>query len=148
VQDGSESWGRKLLRIKEQELSILLTDIFNVNLGTRGKGDVDTITLPQLDGVTPDVNLDRGTSGGTSVVAGPLDEMGVNIGALSGVREGSGRREDGGEEINRRVDRGGACSLALIDDLMAVNSRCNNMCPLVLLIFIREMPKQTEIEGW
>ena len=61
--------------------------------------------------------------------------------------EGSGRREDGGEKINGRVNRGGAGGLALVDDLMGVNGWCNNMCPLVLLIFIREMPEQKEIGG-
>ena len=46
------------------------------------------------------------------------------------------------------MDRGRAQSLALINDVMVVlNHRCDNVCPLVLLIFIREMPKQTETEG-
>jgi hypothetical protein len=140
--------GSNLLSIKKQELSIFLTDVLNVHLGTRGKGDVDTIALPQLNRVAADGNLDRSTSGGTSVVAGPLDEVGINVGALSGVREGSGGREDGGEDVEWGVDRGRAASVALIDDLLAVlGSRCDDMRPFVLLVFIREMPNCTEMRG-
>lgn len=66
---------------------MLLTHIFNVYFGARGKGDVDTVTLSQLDGVTTDVDVDRSASGRASVVARPLDDVGVDVGALGGVRE-------------------------------------------------------------
>jgi hypothetical protein len=65
----------------------------------------------------------------------------MGIGALRGVGEGSGRREDGGEDAKRKVGRGRATSLALID------SRCDDMRPFVPLVFIREMPNSTETRG-
>jgi len=129
-----------LLGIEEQELSVLLTGIVNVDFGPRGKGYVDAITLPQLDRVTADIDLDSGASGGVSIVAGPLNEVGVNIGALGCVGEGSGRREDGSEDVKWRVDWGRASSLALVDNLQAVlNSRCHDMRPSISLAFIGEM---------
>lgn len=68
--------------------------------------------------------------------------MGVDIGTLGGVREGNGRREDGSEDIKWRVYRRGPGGLALIDDLwVALNSRCDDVRPSVLLVFIRKMPK-------
>jgi len=68
--------------------------------------------------------------------------MGVDIGAFGGVREGSCRRQDGSEDVKWRVYRRGAGSLALIDDLwVALNSRCDDVRPFVLLVFIRKMPK-------
>lgn len=74
--------------------------------------------------------------------------MGVDVSALGGVRERSGGREDGGEDVNRRVHRRRTSGLAFIDDLWAVfNSRCDNVRPLVLLVFIGEMPKKIETRG-
>ena len=43
--------------------------------------------------------------------------MGVDIGALGGVGEGSGGREDGGKDVDWRVNRSRTCGLTLIDDL-------------------------------
>jgi len=121
---------------------VLLTHVFNVYFGAGGEGDVDTVTLSQLDGVTTDVDVDRSASGRASVVARPLDDVGVDVGALGGVREGSGGRKDGGEDVNWRVHRRGAGGFSLIDDFRAaLNSRCDNMCPLVLLVFIGEVPE-------
>ena len=121
---------------------MLLTHVFNAYFGARGKGDVDTIALSQLDGVTIDVDLDRSASGCTGIVAGPLDHMGIDIGAFGGVREGGAGRKDGSEDVNWRVYRRGTGSFALIDDLWAVfNSRCDDVRPSVLLVFIRKMPE-------
>jgi len=131
-----------LLGIEEQELSVLLTHIFNVHFGARDKGDVDTITLPQLDRITTNVDLGRSASGCTSVIAGPLNEVGVNVFALSGVGEGNSRGENGSENVKRRVDRGRAGGLTFIHNLGAVpNSRCDNVRPSVLFAFIGEMSK-------
>ena len=88
----NELLAQNLLCIKEHKLSALLTNIFNVHLRARSESNVDTITLSQLDGVTTGTYLDRSTSGGASVVAGPLDKMGVNTSAPSGVGEGGGGR--------------------------------------------------------
>ena len=134
-----------LLGIEEQELSILLTDVCDTHLGARGKGDVDTIPFSQLDRITTDVDLDRSASGGTGVVAGPLDEVSVDVDAFSSVDERGGRREDGGENVKWRVDRGGASRLALINDILTVlNSRCDNVCPLVVLFSIGVMPMKRQ----
>ena len=138
----SELPGSNLLGIEEQELSVLLTHVFNVHFGARGKGDVDTIALPQLDRVTTNVNLGRSASGCTSVIAGPLDEVGVNVFALGGVGEGNSRGENGSENVKRRVDRGRAGGLTFVHNLGAVpNSRCDNVRPSVLFAFVGEMSK-------
>jgi hypothetical protein len=66
----------------------------------------------------------------------------VDVSALSGVGEGSGGREDGGEDVEWGMDRGRAGSFALIDDLLAVlNDRCDDVRPFILLVFIGEMSK-------
>jgi hypothetical protein len=140
--------GLNLLSIENQELSIFLTDVLNIHLGIRSKGDVDTVTLSQPDRIAADINLDRSISSGTSVVTGTLDEVGINVGALSGVREGSGGGQDGGEDVEWGVDRGRAASVTLIDDLLAVlDNQCDDMRLFVLLVFIREMPNCTEMRG-
>lgn len=142
------SQGKNLLGVEKQELSVLLANVFNVHLGARGKCDVNAIAFSQLDGVTTDVDLDRSTSCRTSVVTGSLDEMSVDIGALGGVGEGSGRREDGSEDVEWSVDRGRATGLALIDDLLTVlDDRCDNMRPFVPLVFVGEMPKKRPKSG-
>jgi len=136
------SMGNRPLSIKDQELSVLVTDIFNAHLATRGEGDVDTVTLPQLDKITTDVDLDRSASSGTSIVAGPLNEVCVNVSAPGSVGKGGGRREDGSEDVERRMDWGRTCGFALIDDLLTVpDSWCDNMRPFILLVSVGEMSK-------
>ena len=115
--DPNESQESNLLSVEEQKLSILLSHIFNVHLGARGKGYVDTITLSQLDGIVTDGDLDRSASGCTSVVTRPLDEMGIDICVLGNVGKGSGGREDCSEDVEWRVHRRRASGLALINDL-------------------------------
>ena len=81
-----------LLRVEEQELGVFLTNVLYVDFAPRSKCDVHSIALPQLDGIVTDVNLDRSARSSTSIVTGPLDEMDIDIGALSSMGEGSGGR--------------------------------------------------------
>lgn len=85
-----------LLGVEEQEFAILLTNVLDADVDPGGESDVHTVTLPQLDGITANVDLYRGAGGGTSVVTGPLDKMGVHFSAPSGVGERGGGGKDGG----------------------------------------------------
>ena len=72
----------------------------------------------------------------------------MGIGAPSGVGEGSGRREDGGEDVKRGVGRGRTVGLTPIDNLPAVEgNRCDDMRPFGSLVFIGGMPSSTETRG-
>jgi hypothetical protein len=123
-----------------QEFSIPLTDILNVQL--------DAVLLLQLGRVTTDIDPNCSVSGITSVVAEPLDEVDMGISAPSDVGEGSGRREDGGEDIKRGAGRGRTAGLTLIDDLPAVeDSRRDEMRLFGPLVFIGEMLNSTETRG-
>ena len=148
VQDTNDLQGSNLLGVEEQKLALLLTNVFNIYFGAGGEGNVDTITLSQLNGLAADVDLDCSASGWTGVVARLLDNMGIDVGALGGVREQSTGREDGSEDVKWRVYGGRTCRLALINYRLAVlDCWCYDMCPLVCFVFIGETPRWNEIRG-
>ena len=113
----------------------------NANFRPGGKGNVHTVTFPQLDGVTTHINLDCGASSGFNIVARPLYEMNVDIGTLGGVGERRGGGEDGGENVEWGVNRGGTCGIALIDNSLAAFGRCYDMGPFVPFVIVGEVPK-------
>jgi hypothetical protein len=130
-----------LLRVEEQELAFVLADVVDADFRPGGKGNVYPVTLSQLDGVTTHINLDCGASSGFSIVARPLDEMSVDISTLGGVGQRRGGGEDGGESVERGVNGGGTCGLALIDNSLTAFGRCYNMCPFVPFVIVGEVPK-------
>lgn len=131
-----------LLGVEEQKLAIFLANVLYIDFGPGGKGYVHTITLPQLDGVTTDVDLDCSAVRSAGIVTGPLNEMGVDISARSSMGEGSGGREDGGKDVKWGVNGSRARCFALIDNRLAVlHSRRNNVRPFVPFFIIGEMSK-------
>jgi hypothetical protein len=88
-----------LISVEEQKFAIFLPNVLNVDFDPRREGNIHTITLPQLNGITVNTDVDCCTGGSTGIVTGSLDEMCIDLIALGGVGDGKFRREDGGEDV-------------------------------------------------